>query len=206
MGRNIPWDSGCFDEIELVYEKASEEEASAKILSELETGALAEARAHCDMLCIQGRPVTPEQFDAIPEPVKESFMAALSNVGLAAFSAPLNEAKITVRLSPRIQEVRCCTAFSILNRLEKLDGAYNVRFPQATLEIQVPLGGKRGLIAIEMLISMLYPWLNVREVSTNETAVALTPSQPAGDIPKKQEAGQKEQKPGFWEKLFGKRK
>lgn len=171
MDRRIQWNSGCFDEIDLVYDKAAETSASAGILSDLEAGALTEAKAHCDMLRIQGSPVTPEQFDALPEQVKESLMAALGSVGLAAFSAPLSEAKITVRLSARIQETRCCTAFSILNRLEKLDGAYNARFPQATLEIQAPLGGKRGLAAIEMLIAMLYPWLKVSEVSTGEVAV-----------------------------------
>ena len=66
----------------------------------------------------------------------------------------MDEAKIIVRLSPRIQEVRCSTALSILNRMEKLDG-------------------KKGLMPIEALIAMLYPWLAGSETSTKEVAVKL---------------------------------
>lgn len=178
MERKIQWRSGCFDEIDLVYDKAAEKEITAKILSELEAGALAEAKAHSGMIRIQDRPITPEQYDGLPDNVKEQLMAALSNVGLSSFSAPLTEPKIVVRLSPQIQNVRCCTAFSILNRLEKLDGAFNMLHPQATLEIQAPLGGKQGLVQIEMLITFIYPWLKVTEVSSNEVAVNLAQAQP----------------------------
>ena len=54
MERKIQWISGCFDEIELVYGKATENEKIASILSELETGALAEARAYSDNIKIEG--------------------------------------------------------------------------------------------------------------------------------------------------------
>lgn len=144
MERKIQWNSGCFDEIDLVYGKAAEKEVTEKILSELEVGALAEARAYSDIIVVDGRPLTPQQFDALPDSMKEQVMYNLSGMGLSAFSAPLTAPKISVRLSPHIQFVRCCTAFSILNRLEKLDGAFNMLHPQATLEIQAPLGGKKG--------------------------------------------------------------
>ena len=35
----------------------------------------------------------------------------------------------------------------------------------------MPLGGKKGLFQWELLIMQLYPWLSVRETSTNELAV-----------------------------------
>lgn len=220
MERKIQWNSGCFDEIDLVYGKAAKSEVTEKILSELEEGAIAEARAYSDKIVVDGQPLTPQQFDALPDSMKEQVMYNLSGMGLSAFSAPLNEPKISVRLSPHIQFVRCCTAFSILNRLEKLDGAFNVLHPQATLEIQAPLGGKKGLVHIEMLISFLYPWLKVTEISSNEIAV-----QPVQEQPKpKQECTEskapvttsdpvqaatvceaKPAKPSFWERLFGKK-
>lgn len=210
--RKIDWNSGCFDEIDLVYDKAEADATIAGILAELEAGALAEARAYSHNIRIDGRPVTPEQFDTLPDHMKEHVMYSLSGMGLAAFSAPLTEPKIIVRLTPHIQLVRCCTAFSILNRLEKLDGAYNVRFPKATLEIQAPLGGKKGLVQIEMLICLLYPWLSVSEISTNEVAVVPAPeppkpaTQPApAPVPPKPEEEQNS-RPGFWARLFGKKK
>lgn len=212
MERKIEWNCGCFDEIDLVYDKAEENEAIAGILSELETGALAEARAYSHNIQVDGRPITPEQFDTLPDSMKEHVMYSLSGMGLAAFSAPLTEPKITVRLTPHIQLVRCCTAFSILNRLEKLDGAYNVRFPKATLEIQAPLGGKKGLVQIEMLICLLYPWLSVSEVSTNEVAVVPAQEQPKpaapalAPVPEKPAEETKDSRPGFWARLFGKKK
>ena len=217
MKRKIQWNSRCFDEIDLVYEKAAENEVTKKLLSELEDGAIAEARAYSDKIEVDGRPLTPQQFDALPDRTKEQILYKLSGIGLSAFSAPLSEPKISVRLSPYIQFVRCCTAFSILNRLEKLDGAFNMLHPQATLEIQVPTGGKKGLVHIEILISILYPWLKVTEISSNEIAV-----QPAQEQPKtKQECTKSkapvttsapvhaatvcEAKPSFWERLFGKK-
>ena len=60
----------------------------------------------------------------------------------------------------------------ILNTLEKLDGAINVLIPKWTLELYVPLGGRKGLSQWELLIMQLYPWLSIRELSINETAVS----------------------------------
>ena len=213
MEHTLQWTHGCFDEMELVLEKADANETTAKLFRELESGALAEARANCHLL----RSGTPEDFDAQPISIKEELIAALSTVGLAAFSAPLTEPKLTVRFSPNIQQVRCCTALSLLNRLEKLDGAYNMLHPQATLELQVPLGGKKGLVPIEMLICMLYPWLKVKEVASNEVAselpapAAAAPHQPeppktaAQTVPAQPEILRESKKPTLWQKLFGKK-
>lgn len=215
MERKIQWNSGCFDEIELVYDKASENKSIAGILSRLEIGALEEARAYSDKIIIDGRPITPQQFDALPDQMKEQVMSTLSTMGLASFSSAISEPKIIVRLTPDIQKVLNCTAFSILNRLEKLDGSFNILHPQATLEIQAPLGGKQGLVQIEMLITMLYPWLKVTEVSSGEVAAKLMQAQPT---PPPEPAAKKEPspgspiekktdtKPGFWARLFGKKK
>ena len=217
MERKIQWNSGCFDEIDLVYNKAAEKEMTSKSLTDLEVGALAEAKAYSDKIVVEGRPLTPQQFDALPDSIKEQVMWRLSGMGLASFSAPLTEPKIVVRLSPYIQHVRCCTAFSILNRLEKLDGAFNMLHPQATLEIQAPLGGKQGLVQIEMLIAMLYPWLKVTEVSSNEVAANLMqtqakPQEQKTSVPtqtqhqRKPVDEAKNTQPGFWARLFGKKK
>lgn len=177
MERKIYWRSGCFDKIDLVYNKAEEQEISARILSDLETGALAEARAHSSMIQIQGCPITPEQYDKLPDSIREQLIAELSNVGLASFSTSLSTSKITVCLSPQIQQVSCCAALSILNRLEELDGTFNMPDPQVTFEIQIPFAGKQEFAQIERLISLLYPWLKVTEVSSAEVIPHYKPFQ-----------------------------
>lgn len=47
MERKINWYSYCHDEIELVYDKANEDENIAVALMELETMALREAEESC---------------------------------------------------------------------------------------------------------------------------------------------------------------
>ena len=166
MERKIQWDSGCLDEIELVYDRAAENEAAANILSNLEVGALEEAKANYWMVRPQDSSHSAERYDALPGYVKEHTIAALGMEGLTRFYATVTEPEIIVQLSPLVQKLRCCTAFSILNRLEKLDGAINTIFPKVTLKIQAPPGCRRGLAQMEMLIVLIYPWLKVCEVSS----------------------------------------
>lgn len=174
MDRKIKWHSGCHDEIELVYDKAEDNAGIATILTDLETMALQEAEENCGILKIGGKPITRERFLAMSERDKEIVMYNLAAVGLESFVPSMTDGSITVTLTPHIQSVLGCTMFSILNRLEKLDGAFNMLFPKATLELRVPLGAKKGLVKCEMLILQLYPWLSVKETSTNAVASTLT--------------------------------
>ena len=72
-----------------------------------------------------------------------------------------------------------------------------------------------------MLISMLYPWLKVTEESSNEVAANLTQTQPKPQqkpveqkdpvptqpkIQNKPINETKNTQPGFWARLFGKKK
>lgn len=170
MNRKINWNNECYDEIELVYEKANKNNNISSILSDLETRALFEARENCGLFKVDGRPITKEMFLELSEQDKEFIMYYLSNVGLEEFVPSMTEGKITVTFTPQIQKVLGCTMFSVLNRLEKLDGAFNVMFPEATLELKVPLGAKNGIMQCEMLIMMLYPWLSINEMSTKTVA------------------------------------
>ena len=49
MNRNIRWQTGAFDEMEFVYEKAMEKEQFEKALEELERLALSEAKNNCGL-------------------------------------------------------------------------------------------------------------------------------------------------------------
>jgi len=167
MDRKISWITGCHDEIELVYEKAEQNERIGMLLEELEQMALSEAEESCGLLLMNGKPITREMVLAMPERDKEAVMYYLSGVGLAGFNSSFSEPKIAVRFSPHIQKVLGCTLFSVLNRIEKIDGTYNVRFPKATLELQLPLGGRKGILKWEMLIMQLYPWLSVSDKTYN---------------------------------------
>ena len=209
MERKINWYSGCYDEIELVYDKANENENIAATLMELETMALQEAEESCGMLKMGDKPITREMFLEMSEQDKETVMYYLAGAGLQELVPSMAEGKITVTFTPHIQRVLGCTMFSLLNRLEKLDGAFNVMFPKATLEFRVPLGAKKGMMKCEMLIMQLYPWLSITETSTNtvsstlnvqpqseaKASIADTPNAPKGNTEKK----------GLFAKLFGKK-
>lgn len=210
MDRKIKWYSGCHDEIELVYDKAEENANIAAILIEFETMALQEAEENCGILKMGDKPITHEMFLDMSEQDKETVMYYLSGVGLQEFVPSMTDGSITVTFTPYIQSVLGCTMFSILNRLEKLDGAFNVMFPKATLELKVPLGAKKGMVKCVMLIMQLYPWLSITETSINTVSSTLTmqqqpvPSQSNSDA--KQDTPQvSEKKKGFLSKLFGKK-
>ena len=215
MERLINWTSGALDEIELVYEKAEQADETARdIVQKMEQTALSEAHACCPLLRRGGAALSPEQFDRMDESEREQVIAALGNLGLAGLNTDLKEKKIVVRLSPYIQELLACAMFQLLNRLEKLDGAINCICPEMILELQAPLGGRKGLMQYEMLIGILYPWLKVHEVSSNELAAKLPLGGPAEQGEQKPEPAQKrEKKPqeasgrkkGILERLFGKK-
>ena len=215
MERLINWTSGALDEIELVYEKAEQANETARdIVQKMEQTALSEAHACCPLLRRGGAALSPEQFDRMDESEREQVIAALGNLGLAGLNTDLKEKKIVVRLSPYIQELLACAMFQLLNRLEKLDGAINCICPEMILELQAPLGGRKGLMQYEMLIGILYPWLKVHEVPSNELAAKLPLGGPAEQgEPRPEPAQEREKKPqeasgrkkGILERLFGKK-
>lgn len=174
MNRKISWNSMELDEIELVYEKAEKNSGIAALIEQLETQALTEAKNNVGMLKTDGGAfLTPDKFDGLSEFDKETVIKVLGNIGLSALSTEMQTATIIVKLSPVIIKVQACTIFNLLNRIEKLDGAINLLKPKWTLELQVPLGGKKGMLQWEMLIMQLYPWLSVNETSTNEIAAGV---------------------------------
>lgn len=173
MKRRIAWRTCALDEIELVYEKAEENTAIADQLEQLELQALNEAKANIGMFPSDDHKILlPEQFDALSDNDKEILIMLTGNKGLSGLQTDMETATIKIRLSSLIPRVQACTIFSILNTLEKLDGAINVLIPKWTLELYVPLGGRKGLSQWELLIMQLYLWLSIRELSTNETAVS----------------------------------
>lgn len=158
------------DEIELVYEKAENNQLIANFLETLETQALEEAKMMIDGP-LKGSVLNPGQFDALPDTRKEKVMNVLGNGGIASFDIDMHTATVIIKLSSVINRVQACTVFNILNRIEKLDGAINLIIPKWTLDLQVPIGGKKGLFQWEMMIMQLYPWLSVKEESTDEMAI-----------------------------------
>lgn len=180
MNRKIAWRSMALDEIELVYERAENDQNIAALLEQLESQALEEAKNNIGLLKTgNGIALKPEQYDSLSDADKETAIKALGNAGLSYLNTDIQNAAIIIRLSPIITWVQACTIFNILNRIEKLDGAVTVLSPKWTLELQVPLGGKKGLMRWEMLILQLYPWLSIKEGSTAELAVVEN-----GELPK----------------------
>lgn len=217
MNRNIGWQSGVFDEIELVYEKA-EKEQLGEMLEELEMLALSEAKNSEVLKTEDGDRITPEQFDRLRDASKEFVIRASSDMCIGNADIDIKSATIYIRFTPKIQKFLGCTIFNVLNRIEKLDGSINMLHPKWTLELQVPMGGKKGLFEWEMLIARLYPWLSVSETSTNEVVEELMseenslitePEEPEPEEPEEPEEPVKQkdsvpEKKSFWKRLFGK--
>ena len=173
MNRRIAWRSGEFNAIGRVYDKVDGKQ-NEKVLEQLEILALSEAKENCGLLTTDGGGhITSEQFDGLSDIDKETVIRVISNIGIESISQDIESGTLYIRLTPKIQKVLGCTIFNILNRLEKMDGVLNMLIPKWTLELQVPLGGKQGLFQWEMLIMQLYPWISVRETSTNEAAEEL---------------------------------
>ena len=171
MERTLYSLSDYFDEIDLVYENAKKNETTLKIFLDIEKSALTEAENNCDMFKCYGTAVTKEKFSSLSDNFKSKMIYELSEIGLCNFSASMEAPEIRATLSEYSPIVLGSTMFSILNRIEKLDGTYNMIFPKASLVIEAPFGGKKGLVKLEMMVMLLYPWLSVREESTNQVAV-----------------------------------
>ena len=173
MERKIAWSSGYYDEIELVYEKAAQTGKAADILSELEEKALQEAEAACSsgLLSYKGKLLTKEDWASLPMNKKEQVIIGLGDIiGLEELDCKPDSAVVKLELSPLIPLTLGCTMFSVINRLEKLDGALNTIFPEVTLNILAPLGGKKDLFKCQIILMCLYPWLKIHEESSNYMA------------------------------------
>ena len=208
MNRKIRWQSGVFDEIELVYKKAMAEERLEELLEKLEVLALSEAKI---LAAKTGGSIAQVQFDGLSDNDKETVIRACSDIGIGNVDMDIKSAMIYIRFTPVIQKVLGCTIFNVLNRIEKLDGSINMLYPKWTLELQVPMGGKKGFLQWEMLIAQLYPWLSVTEMSTNEVVKGMMSEENLSKAeikePKPEEmVKQREcipEKP-FWKRLFRK--
>jgi len=96
----------------------------------LERQAYLEAKANVGMLTPNsGKKLTPDQFEGLHATDKETVIRVLGNAGLVVFNTDIEKKTITVECSELITKVQACTVFSVLNRLEKLDGALNVLVP-----------------------------------------------------------------------------
>ena len=213
MNRQLSWDNGQFDEIELVYDRGESDESIGKMLEKLETQAIEEAKASCVSGGLINASVNPnltkEQLSAAYDSNKEGVIQALSQLGLASLVPDLPSGSIRVTFTPLIQLVLASTMFDLLNRLEKLDGALNVLKPNWTLVLEVPLGGRKGLVQWEILILSLYPWLSIEEVASNETAIQPVSSgekEPEKPAAQKAPSEETKAKPSFWKRLFVKDK
>ena len=181
MKRNIDWVSYPFDEIDLVYERVEGNEVLEKQMNQLENMALDNAEKCCGLFKKDNAPLTQEDFKSLESIGKEQIIAQLSQLGLANFNLDYNNAKIIIELSACISDVFGCTMFSILNRLEKLDGSFTVMCPKATLELIVPLGAKKGMMLWEMFIVQLFNWITVSEKSSNIIAKSIVATDSKND-------------------------
>lgn len=186
-------------ELGLVFDKGDNNEAIKSQLNELVGNALQEARNFCPYITYKNNKLSGEDFDKLESIEKADIIRSLGEqIGLSRFDTMKSmEGKLEIEFSQHIQSVLSCTMFSILNRLENLDGAINVFNPKVELTIVAPLGGKKGLMKCEMLIMMLYPWIQIQEISSN--VVATTPQERTA--PSSTNHQTKEENKSIWDKI-----
>ena len=168
------WESGVFDEMSLVYQRASAKEDTKAQLCALEQKALEELHASFRLIP-RLREMKREDAEALHSEQKEVLIADLAAMGLLRFNAEIRPPVIHVEFSPLLPQLMGCTFFSVLNRIEKLEGGINALAPKVDLELRVPLGAKKGLFQWEFLLLQLYPWLSIHETSSNLMAVQPVP-------------------------------
>lgn len=186
-------------ELGLVFDKGDSNEAIKSELDELVSKALEEARNICPYITYKNNKLTGEDFEKLESIEKADIIRSLGEqIGLSRFDTMKSmEGKLEIEFSQHIQSVLSCTMFSILNRLENLDGAINVFNPKVELTIVAPLGGKKGLMKCEMLIMMLYPWIQIHETSSSIVA-AVPQEKPASSTTNQTD---QEKSSSIWDKI-----
>ncbi len=173
MHRLLEWESGLYDEMPLIYEKAGGDDEIGGLLEKLEQAALSEAQEACldggIFAKMVGATLSPDEFNELASKDKEAAIKMLAGNGFDKISRNDEEKILYIKLKPAINKSKACSVFEILNRLEKLDGIINTNNQKWELELQIPLGGRNNFVQWEILIMRLYPWISIREISTDET-------------------------------------
>ncbi|MBR0352195.1 MAG: hypothetical protein IJH53_03220 [Oscillospiraceae bacterium] len=176
MERKISWESGCYDGILRVYEKAEKDPAAAAVLRSLEESALEEGNRYSQIFQIEGKVITPDIFPQLPEQLKEQILQELGRKGLSECCAMKAEPVIKVTLSQFFSYFPACTTLFILDMFEQLEQQYRVRFPEAELRLQIPVGSSKDITRLRMMNGLLYPWIKMNGTVTNRMAGPLANS------------------------------
>ena len=201
----MKWNSDVYDEFELVYEKIENKKEIFDNWVQLETAAIEEAKNNCGegglLAAMVGNILSPAQYDDLSDIDKQTSIKILGQQGIAALNIDRSNAYIRIEMTNKINLVKACTIFEILNRLEKIDGTQTMGTDKEkwTLELCVPLGGKKGLIQWEILIMQLYPWLSIREVSSNVISEEMTDG---AEIKTENKINDNKKKKSFFCRLF----
>ena len=176
MERKIAWVTGCYEAIELVYQKAEADEETAVLLSALEERALREMGQQCSIGRVKknGQALTKEWYEQAADADREGLLRAFGGNVLKNFHVDLFPPKCTATFSPLFPQLIGCAMFDVINRLEKLDGAIQIVAGEdkVELELQEPEAEKPGMEEILALLMKLYPWLDIHETSTGAKGAA----------------------------------
>lgn len=201
----MKWNSDVYDEFELVYEKIENKKEIFDNWVQLEMAAIEEAKNNCGegglLAAMVGNILSPAQYDDLSDIDKQTSIKILGQQGLSALNIDRSNAYIRIEMTNKINLVKACTIFEILNRLEKIDGTQTMGTDKEkwTLELCVPLGGKKGLMQWEILIMQLYPWLSISEVSSNVISEEMTDG---AEIKTENKINDNKKKKSFFGRLF----
>jgi hypothetical protein len=169
MNRKIMRDSGYLDEIPLVYQKAENDEFIGKYLEALEEKALEEVRTNLWQIRRKdGSVLSESDYENLSESDKEYFITLFGDAGWRTITPDFENQAFCIQFSPKFLKFMGCTIFNLLNRFEKLDGRVIDGSSKWTVEFQVPIGAKKGLLQWEILFMKMFPWAVIQETSSKE--------------------------------------
>ena len=176
MISKILWKSGCYKQIAHVYERAEQNTAASEILKSLEESALQEGSENAPRVEIVGMTLTSEIFEKLPDTIKEQILYELGKNGLSRFIVSKTVPEGEVTLTNNFSYHPACTTFYILDIFEALERDYRPKFPEVELKLQIPLGSSKDAVRLSVISALLYPWIKITTITTNQISEVLVQS------------------------------
>lgn len=154
------------EDIDLFYDKVEKQGVEA-VVSDLESQAIAEARANCGIIKLTSkdgisRNMTEEEFDKFSDYDIECVICTLGQNALTGLNN-LAIDKLQAVTTPLIAQCPACALFQLIGRIEKLDGTLNTIVEKVSFELPLPIGTGRSLMKYYMMLIKVYPWISISE-------------------------------------------
>lgn len=158
MERLFNWESGVYENLENVYEKAAKDECFANLLYELEYRAFNCVRANAHFFQRKnGEALTEEMLSALPKYAVEPLIHNFAKLGLKSFDIDDAEGKLIFYFTENVKYTLPCTLLSMFDIVENMSRFISDIHPNWTIEIHYAKREAIGIVHWERMFDSLYP-------------------------------------------------